>query len=61
MIKKSDRKELYIEVLHLMLQGKNKEAFDQLALMCAKDVGVYLLTDYDAEIEGIERRKVDLI
>lgn len=61
MIKKSDRKEMYSEVLHLMLQGKNKEAFDRLRLMCGKDVGVYLLTDYDAAIEDIERRKVDLI
>lgn len=61
MIKKSERKEMYSEILHLMLQGKNKEAFDQLKLMCGKDVGVYLLTDYDAAIEDIERRKVDLI
>ena len=61
MIKKSVRKEMYSEVLHLMLQGKSKEAFDRLRLMCAKDVGVYLLTDYDAAIDAIERKKVDLI
>lgn len=61
MIKKSDRKEMYVEVMQLMLQGKNKEAFDRLGLMCGKDVGLYLLTDYDAAIEGIERRKADLI
>lgn len=54
-IKKSDRKEMYVEVLQLMLQEKNKEAFDQLALMCAKDVGVYLLTDYDSAIEKLRK------
>lgn len=56
-IKKIDRKERYSEVLCLMLQGKNKEAFDSLVLMCGEDVGVYLLTDYDAAIEDIEQRK----
>lgn len=61
MIKKSDRKEMYVEVMRLMLHGKNKEAFDQLALMCSEDVGLYLLTDYDAAIEDLERRKTDLI
>ena len=56
-IKKSDRKKLYIEVLHLMLQEKNKEAFDRLRSMCGEDVGVYLLTDYDSAIEDINSRK----
>lgn len=56
-IKKSDRKERYREVLHLMLQGKNKEAFERLRFMCGEDVGVFLLTDYDAAIEDIEQRK----
>ena len=53
-IKKSDRKELYIEIMRLMLQAKNKEAFDKLSLMCAEDVGVYLLTDYDAAIDDLD-------
>lgn len=52
LIKKSDRKEIYSEVLHLMLQGKNKEAFERLRLMCSEDVGLYLLTDYDAATRG---------
>lgn len=55
-IKKIDRKEMYVEVMQLMLQEKNKEAFDKLALMCGKDVGVYLLADYDSVIE--ESRKL---
>lgn len=53
-IKKSDRKKLYIEVLHLMLQAKNKEAFEKLVLMCGEDVGVYLLTDYDSAIDDLD-------
>ena len=61
MIKKSDRKEMYSEILHLMLQGKNKEAFYRLVLMCSEDTGLYMLTDYDAAIEDLERRKADLI
>lgn len=33
-MKKQDRKQAYSEVIALMLKGDNKEAFNQLTLMC---------------------------
>jgi hypothetical protein len=46
-IKKAERKELYIQITRLMLQNRNKEAFDALAKMAAVDGEIYVLADYD--------------
>lgn len=46
-LKKQERKESYKEIQRLMIEGKNKEAFDKLCLMCGSDTGAFLLVDYD--------------
>lgn len=46
-LKKQERKDSYKAIQALLLGGKNKEAFDKLCMMCADDVGVYFLGDYD--------------
>ncbi len=46
-MKKSERREYYIEIQNLMLAGKNKEAFTKLCLMGGADVGIFCFVDYD--------------
>ncbi len=53
-LKKQERKEEYSSVIGLMLQGKNKEAFNKLACMCGKDTGLFIMADYDKEIAKLD-------
>jgi len=53
-LKKSERKELYIEIEMLMLRGENKAAFEKLTSMAADDVRVYCLADYDKTMERLK-------
>lgn len=47
-LEKEERKQRYRMIMNLMLDGENKEAFDELACMCGEDTGLFLLADYDA-------------
>ena len=59
-LKKQERKEEYSSVIGLMLQGKNKEAFDKLACMCGKDTGLFIMADYDKEIAKFGGQCIDI-
>lgn len=50
-MKKQDRKQRYSEVIGLMLQGKNKEAYDKLVTMCGVDTGLFIMANYDEQIK----------
>ena len=53
-LKKEERKDAYREISQLMLQGKNKEAFEKLTMTCADDTGLYILVSYDAAIKKLD-------
>lgn len=46
-MKKNDRKENYYAIITLMLNGRNKEAFNKLASMYADDCECFVLDDYE--------------
>jgi len=52
-LKKAERKEKYSEIIELMLKGKNKEAFNKLALTCGEDTGLFFIVDYDKVMASI--------
>ncbi|MBE0506691.1 MAG: hypothetical protein IBX50_08220 [Marinospirillum sp.] len=54
-LKKQERKEAYQEIQRLMPEGKNKEAFSKLCLLCGSDTGSYLLVDYDEAMAQLRR------
>jgi hypothetical protein len=52
-MKKDDRKQEYVSIMKLMLEGKNKQAFEALASMCGSDTGLFWLVDYDAAVKAL--------
>ncbi|MGI2228105.1 hypothetical protein [Shewanella frigidimarina] len=49
-MKKQDRKIAFAEIIKLMLQNNNKEAFNKLTCMCGEDTGLFVMVDYEKAI-----------
>jgi len=56
-MKKDDRKQEYVRVMKLMLEGDGKQAFEALASMCGSDTGLFWLVDYDAAVKALAEKK----
>lgn len=56
-LKKNERKDEYVRIMRLMLEGENKQAFDALAVMCASDTGLFWLVDYDEATKALAEKK----
>jgi len=56
-LKKAERKEKYPEIMSLMMQGKNKEAFEKLKLTCGEDTGLFCFYDYDKAMAKLDDEK----
>lgn len=52
-MKKVDRKEAYTNIISLLANGKNKEAFDAVRNMCGKDTSVFVLISYEECMEKL--------
>ena len=60
-MKNQDRKERFAEIIGLMLQGKNKQAYTELVCMCGEDTGLFIMADYDKAMITLNRNKDRLI
>lgn len=56
-LNKQARKDEYRAVMNLMLNGKNKEAFDKLSCMCGEDTGIFVIVDYDEAVAKLSKQK----
>ncbi|MDZ7868782.1 MAG: hypothetical protein U5L02_06190 [Rheinheimera sp.] len=56
-LKKNERKEKYVRIMRLMLEGENKQAFNALASMCGSDTGLFWLVDYDEATKALADNK----
>ena len=56
-MKKDERKQEYVRVMNLMLEGKNKQAFEALACMCGSDTGLFWLVDYDDAVKELAEHR----
>lgn len=56
-MKKDERKQEYVRVMKLMLNGDNKQAFEALACMCGGDTGLFLLVNYDDAVKALAEKK----
>lgn len=52
-LKKDERKAEYLRIMKLMLESKNKEAFEALASMCGTDTGLFWLVSYDEAVKKL--------
>jgi len=55
-LKKDERKTEYVRIMKLMLEGKNKEAFEALQCMCGEDTSLFWLVDYEAAVKAIAEK-----
>ena len=56
-MKKQERKDMFAEIISLLLTGKNKQAYTELACMCGKDTGLFFMADYDEYMEALKSKK----
>lgn len=56
-MKKQERKESYCEIMNLMIEGNNKDAFDKLRGMCGSDTGLFVMVDYDEAMKIMNEKK----
>jgi hypothetical protein len=56
-MKKDERKQEYVRIMKLMLEGENKQAFGALASMCGSDTGLFWLGDYDAAVKALAEHR----
>lgn len=56
-MKKDERKQEYVRIMKLMLEGENKQAFDALAGMCGSDTGLFCLVDYSEAVKPLAAKK----
>jgi hypothetical protein len=56
-MKKDERKQEYVRIMKLMLEGEHQKAFDALASMCGTDTGLFWLVDYDAAVKALAAKK----
>lgn len=56
-MKKDERKQEYVRIMKLMLEGESERAFDALACMCGSDTGLFWLVDYNEAIEALKAKK----
>ncbi len=57
-LKKQERKERFQKIIGLMLQQKNKEAYNELVGMCGQDTGLFILADYDKTTTEIKKKEM---
>ena len=50
-LKKIDRKQSYLNILGLMARGDNKLAYEKMVHMCADDVSLFVLADYNQAVK----------
>ena len=58
-MKKQERKDEYAKIIGLLLQSKNKEAYDKLCGMCGVDTGLFILADYDKTVKELNTKAKD--
>ncbi len=56
-MKKDERKREYVSIMKLILEGKNKQAFEALACMCGSDTGLFCLVGYDDAVKSIAEKE----
>jgi len=56
-MKKDERKQEYVRIMKLMLEGESKQAFDALACMCGSDTGLFWLVDYNEAVSALAAKK----
>ena len=57
-LKKQERKERFQKIIGLMLQQKNKEAYNELRGMCGQDTGLFIMADYDKTTGEIKKKEM---
>lgn len=60
-MKKDDRKQEYVRIMNLMLEGESKQAFEALASMCGSDTGLFWFVDYDAVVKALAEQKANAV
>lgn len=58
-MKKDERKQEYVRIMKLMLEGESKQAFEALASMCGGDTGLFWLVDYDSAVKALAEKKAN--
>lgn len=57
---KKERKEAYVSIINLMLQGDSKEAYEELTCMCGNDAGLFIMVNYEERMKILKSDKFEV-